>query len=358
MAFTGNGSINNPYLVNNPDDFKYLLEFYQAGSMYIKLTSDINFDDSSNINYSLGEGPTIKVNSVNKYIDGQGYSVYNLTKSNKTDATISHFQDSQYTLSILEFRNIHFKNIYKHGNATTNVPSGFSTTNASAFLSIEANNGAATHTVLFIGCSVDIVAQNDNCILTWMSIYGRGSASVKFYKSTINFINYHRHGPIVLESQCGMSSYLIEIIDSHINISGTIRNIPSTSDGTYYYGLIIGNMKFIRCSIEINVKLYYVMCTNPTDYILLLGTEVNTTPLLFESSSISINIVNINELLSMTNVFKVNISTTGGPTIVINNNLLNITSLIPYNTPNLYIIGPDDVNDTYLTNIGFKPPTI
>lgn len=361
MAYTGNGTIDNPYLVNNPDDFKYLLGLYLAGSMYIKLTSDINFDDSSNINYSLGEGPTINVNTVNKYIDGQGYSVYNLTKSNKTDATIRHFQDSQYTLSILEFRNIHFKNIYKHGNTTTNVPSGFITANSSAFLSIDANNGAATHTVLFIGCSVDIVAQNDNCLLTWMSNYGRSGAIVKFYKSTINFINYHRHGPIVLESQCEIGRYLMEIIDSHINISGTIRNIPNTSDGTYgtyYHGLIIGNMKFIRCSIEINVKLYYVMDINPTSYILLLGTEVNTTPLLFESSSISINIINIDELLSMTNVFKVNISTTDGPTIIINNNLLNITSLIPYNTPNLYIIGPDDVNDTYLTNIGFKPPTI
>ena len=118
-------------------------------------------------------------------------------------------------------------------------------------------------------------------------------------------------------------------------------------------------MKFIRCSIEINVKLYYVMGVNVTDYILLLGTTSSATPpLLFESSSISINIINIDELLSMTNVFKVNISTTGGPTIIINNNLLNITSLYPSNTPNLYIIGPDDVNDTYLTNIGFKPPTI
>jgi hypothetical protein len=205
---------------------------------------------------------------------------------------------------------------------------------------------------------MDIIAHNDNCILTWINAGTRNWISVKFYKSTINFINYHRHGPIVLESQCEMGRYLMEIIDSHINISGTIRNIPNTSDGTYYYGLIIGNMKFIRCSIEINVKLYYVMGINPTNYILLLGTEVNTTPLLFEASSISINIINIDELLSMTDVFKVNISTTGGPTIIINNNLLNITSLIPYNTTNLYIIGPDDVNDTYLTNIGFKPPTI
>jgi hypothetical protein len=358
MAYTGNGTIDNPYLVNNPDDFKYLLELYQAGSMYIKLTSDINFDDSSNINYSLGEGPTIIVNSVNKYIDGQGYSIYNLTRSNKTNATIRQFQDYSETSIILEFRNIHFKNIFKCGNTTTNVPDGYITPNSSAFLSIDGINGGATRTVLFIGCTLDIVAQNDNCILTWMSNYGRGNAIVKFYKSTINFINYHRHGPIVLESQCGMHSYLIEIIDSHINISGTIRNIPNTSNGTYYYGLIIGNMKFIRCSIEINVKLYYVMGVNVTNYILLLGATTMTTPLLFESSSISINIININELLSMTNVFKVNISTTGGPTIIINNNLLNITSLFPSNTPNLYIIGPDDVNDTYLTNIGFKPPTI
>ncbi len=357
MAYTGNGTIDNPYLVNNPDDFKYLLELYQAGSMYIKLTSDINFDDSSNIDYSLGEGPTININSVNKYIDGQGYSVYNLTKSNRTDATISQYSSGSTTI-MFEFRNIHFKNVFKHGNTSTNIPGAFYTLNSSAFLSIDGGNIIITHTVLFIGCTVDIVAQNDNCLLTWMSQRGRSGAVVKFYKCTINIINYHRHGPIVLESQCSMSSYLIEIIDSHINISGTIRNIPNTSDGTYYYGAIIGNMKFIRCSIEINVKLYYVMGVNVTDYILLLGTTSNTTPLLFESSSISINIINIDELLSMTNVFKVNISTTGGPTIIINNNLLNITSLFPSNTPNLYIIGPDDVNDTYLTNIGFKPPTI
>lgn len=358
MAYTGNGTIDNPYLVNNPDDFKYLLELSQSGSMYIKLTSDINFDDSSNINYSLGEGPRINVSTVNKYIDGQGYSVYNLTRSNGTTATIRQFQEFTVTSIILEFRNIHFKNIYKCGNTTTNMPSGFSTANSSAFLSIDGIGDPGTHTVLFIGCTVDIVAQNDNCLLTWVSSYGAARAVVKFYKSTINFINYHRYGPIVLESECSTSKYLIEIIDSHINISGTIRNIPNESDGTYYYGLILGNMKFIRCSIEINVKLYYVMGVNVTDYILLLGIASNTTPLLFESSSISINIINIDELLSMTNVFKVNISTTGGPTIIINNNLPNITSLFPYNTPNLYIIGPDDVNDTYLTNIGFKPPTI
>lgn len=355
MAYTGNGTIDNPYLVNNPDDFKYLLELYQRASMYIKLTSDINFDDSSNINYSLGDGPTIIVKT-NKYIDGQGYSVYNLTRNNKTNSTIRQTGDIWEPI-ILEFRNIHFKNIFKIGNTTTNVPSGYKTANSSAFLALDGDNGSYTVTVLFIGCTMDIIAHNDNCILTWIN-NNLVWTSVKFYKSTINFINYHRHGPIVLESQCEIGRYLMEIIDSHINISGTILNIPNTSDGTYYYGLIIGNMKFIRCSIEINVKLYYVMGINPTNYILLLGTEVNTTPLLFESSSISINIVNINELLSMTNVFKVNISTTGGPTIVINNNLLNITSLIPYNTPNLYIIGPDDVNDTYLTNIGFKPPTI
>lgn len=357
MAYTGNGTIDNPYLVNNPDDFKYLLELDQSGSMYIKLTSDINFDDSSDINYSFGDGPTIIVYGT-KYIDGQGYSAYNLTRNNKTNATIRQYQGNNSTPIILEFKNIHFKNIFKHGNTTTNVPAGRSTANSSAFLSIDSISIPATHTVLFIGCTLDIVAQNDNCILTWMSSSGIIRAVVKFYKSTINFINYHRHGPIVLEGLCGRNDYLIEIIDSHVNISGTIRNIPNTSNGTYYYGLIIGNMKFIRCSIEINVKLYYVVGVNVTNYILLLGTDSNTTPLLFESSSISINIINIDELLSMTNVFKVNISTTGGPTIIINNNSLDITSLFPSNTPNLYIIGPDDVNDTYLTNIGFKPPTI
>ena len=356
MAYTGNGTIDNPYLINNPDDFKYVLELYQRDSgMYIKLTSDINFDDSSNINYSLGEGPTIIVSS-NKYIDGQGYSVYNLTRNNKTSATIKHTVNWRSPF-IVEFRNIHFKNIFKQGYTTTNVPSGYITANSSAFLAMDGDNGSHTITVLFIGCTIDIIAHNDNCILTWINNYCLWTR-IKFYKSTINFINYHRHGPIVFESICDMSSYLIEIIDSHINISGTIRNIPNASDGTYYCGLILGNMKFIRCSIEINVKLYYVMGVNVTDYILLFGTESNVPPLLFESSSISINIINIDELLSMTNVFKVNIGTTGGPTIIINNNLLNITSLFPYNTPNLYIIGPDDVNDTYLTNIGFKPPTI
>ncbi|HOO68378.1 MAG TPA: hypothetical protein PLC53_03325, partial [Bacilli bacterium] len=211
MAYTGNGSIDNPFLVNNPDDFKYLLESFKYDTIYIKLTSDINFDDSSNINYSLGDGPSIIVQG-NKYIDGQGYSVYNLTRNNKTDATIKQNADF-YDTTILEFRNIHFKNIFKIGNTTTNVPAGFTTANSSAFFAIVGDNGAYSITVLFIGCTMDIIAHNDNCILTWINSDNRLWTSVKFYKSTINFINYHRHGPIVFESQCNMSSYKIEIID-------------------------------------------------------------------------------------------------------------------------------------------------
>ena len=165
MAYTGNGTIDNPYLVNNPDDFRYLLGL--GGSAYIKLTSDINFDDSSNINYSLGDGPSITVNC-NKYIDGQGYSVYNLTRNNNTAATIKPYV--YRNTNIFEFRNIHFKNIFKTGNTTTNVPSGYGTVNSSAFLETDGDSGAYTVTGLFIGCTIDIIAHNDNCILTQKSL--------------------------------------------------------------------------------------------------------------------------------------------------------------------------------------------
>lgn len=347
MAYTGNGTVDNPYLVNNPDDFKYLFGLDMNG-IYIKLISDINFDNSSNTDYAMGKGPSLDFGAGgNVYVDGAGYSIYNLTKDNTDSPTIKKISIWRGGNTI--FKNVHFKNVYKQGNMSSS---------ASPFLGLEGGYNNYLATITFIGCTVDIVSDNDNCSLTKNgSVSTTADFNIKFYKCTLNFINYNRYGSIVFNA-FNDAERNIEIIDSYINITGIIRNISTSTYGNVYDGLILGSMKFIRCLIRINVSLHYTPISLQAVSISLLGNGNGSDTLMFQSSAISINIINIADVQLITSTFNIGIRSTGSPTIIVNENNINMIKLNPSFQPSTHIITREQYNDEYLTSIGFKTPQI
>lgn len=347
MAYTGNGTIDNPYLVNNPDDFKYLFSLDRNG-VYIKLISDINFDNSSDVDYAMGKGASLNFGAGGSvYVDGAGYSIYNLTKDNTDSPTIKKIAIWYGAETI--FKNVHFKNVYKQGNMLST---------GSPFLGIETGDYNKIINIMFIGCSIDIVANNDNCSLTENgTVYVNNDFNIKFYKCTLNFINYNRYGSIVFNA-FNDAERNIEIIDSYINITGIIRNIGTSSYGNVYDGLILGSMKFIRCLIRINVSLHYKPISLQAVSISLLGNGSGGDTLMFQSSAISINIINIADVQLITSTFNIGIRSTGSPTIIVNENNINMIKLNPSLQPTTHIITREQYNDEYLTSIGFKTPQI
>lgn len=347
MAYTGNGTIDNPYLVNNPDDFKYLFGL-DRNRLYIKLISDINFDNSSDVDYAMGKGASLNFGAGGDvYVDGAGYSIYNLTKDNTNSPTIKKI--SIWNGGTTIFRNVHFKNVYKQGNMSSSE---------SPFLGIEGSYNNRLINITFIGCTIDIVSNNDNCSLTKNGAVSKyDDFNIKFYKCTLNFINYNRYGSIVFNG-FNDDERNIEIIDSYINITGIIRNIGTSSYGNVYDGLILGSMKFIRCLIRINVSLHYKPIDLSAVSISLLGNGNGGDTLMFQSSAISINIINIADVQLITSTFNIGIRSTGSPTIIVNENNINMIKLNPSFQPSTHIITREQYNDEYLTSIGFKTPQI
>jgi hypothetical protein len=79
---------------------------------------------------------------------------------------------------------------------------------------------------------------------------------------------------------------------------------------------------------------------------------------MFESSAISINIINIADVQLITSTFNIGIRSTGSPTIIVNENNINMIKLNPSSQPSTHIITREQYTDEYLASIGFKTPQI
>jgi len=265
MAYTGNGTINDPYLVDNIPDFYTVLNMSLSGDRYIELVADLDFNTMGLISdYIFTVGG---LNTYNVTINGNGHWIRNHTR---------------------------FYNNVLYGGTTSNirfVNTKISIYDLSASTRPFIEREYSTASIFFDKCVIYIYSTNPNGIIFHINTPTTSATLLRFNLSyiKIKYTNLNcTNGPNIFKNQ-GRMRFFCSTIDLDLSFKNTVSNGDNS---------LFGSQDGIKTEVmssyfKGNIRQINDVFNN--DYPMnLFGNTTDTGRLLISNSYSKLNFKNLN----------------------------------------------------------------